>query len=895
MGNKLSAKHTICAGCIAYVVQAIVNNFAPLLFVNFSKEYEFSLTALGFLVFLNFGIQLIIDFFSPKVIDRIGYRGSIIFGHVFAIIGLAGLSVLPEILPNAYLGVVISILFYAVGGGIIEVIVSPMIEACPTENKAGVMSFLHSFYCWGQAFVIIVSTVFFALFGIENWHTLSVCWAILPALNAIYLFFVPIDADTESEDKSGYKDLISNGIFWVLFVLMFCSGASEQSMSQWASTFAESALNVNKTVGDICGPCLFAIFMGASRTFYAKFSEKIKLQRFMIYSCFLGVFAYLLAILSGNPVISLVGCVLVGASVGVLWPGTFSLAASKLPSGGTLMYALLALAGDLGCSSGPAIVGIVAGWFNENLKKGLFIALIFPIAMIITIMKVNKKLANKILKDKKTWIGVCSAALIVVLSSFASGCGDNKSITTPTPTPTKIVVETPVPLITATPTTAVVATATPTPTSTPTLAATATPTPTRKPTATPTPESVTEFEGITITPRTGTVFATDSINIRRGPGTTYKVVGGGKVNEEFKVTGETSNGWWQISYTGGTAYISKEYSAVKGTMPTVQVTATPVPTKAPATATPTPNPTATPVPTEAAKPDFDSYVNFTGTSYIAVDAKTGEVLHAYKENTQVSPASLTKMMTAIIAVEQYYITDTCPTTLETLRWNDIDYNGVTYEGIDNEMTTFANRVKNATGKTYSFEDWQTASYTVEERLYQMLVYSSADAAEALAYMLEENLDYFAEEIMAQKAEELGLKGTHFTNAVGADATSGDEFAGNVSTASDLAKIAIEFMKDGTLRKIVKSKTYTVQANGNIPEVILYNSNLLVTDSTYANDNYTSIGIKTGHTDLAGYCLASCGQSLDGREVIVITLGNDSRAESAEENSRILDYIFTYEN
>ncbi len=887
MGNKLSIKHTICAGCIAYVVQAIVNNFAPLLFVNFSREYGFSLTALGFLVFLNFGIQLIIDFFSPKVIDKIGYRGSIIFGHVFVIIGLVGLSVLPDIFQNAYPGVVLSILFYAVGGGIIEVIVSPMIEACPTENKAGVMSFLHSFYCWGQAFVIIVSTVFFALFGIENWHTLSVCWAILPALNAIYLFFVPIDVNTEEESRAGYRELFSNGIFWILFILMFCSGASEQSMSQWASTFSESALNVSKTVGDLCGPCLFAIFMGASRTFYARFSEKIKLQRFMIYSCFLGIFAYLLAIISGNPVISLVGCVLVGASVGVLWPGTFSLASSKLPSGGTLMYALLALAGDLGCSAGPAIVGIVAGWFNENLKKGLFIALIFPIAMIITIMKVNKKLAGKILKDKKTWIGVCAAAIVVTLSSFAGGCGTETAVTTPTPTPTKIIIETPVPLVTSTPT------PTPTPTQTPMPENTATPTPTRKPTLTPTPEITEQFEGVTIMPSTGTVFATDSINIRRGPGTTYGVVGGGKINEEFKVTGETSNGWWQISYNGGTAYISKNYSALKGSTPTIAPTDTPAPTN-------TPMPTNTPTPTTAAKPDFGSYVNFSGTSYIAVDAKTGAVLHAYNENKQVSPASLTKMMTAVVAVDQYYITDTCPNPIEVMCWNDIiDLDGNVIKGIDNDMTTLVSRIESSTGTELTYKDWQTANYTVEDRLYQMLVYSCADAASALAYMVEENYEFFVEEIMADKATELGLTGTHFTNAIGADedytSTGGPDYSGNVSTASDLAKIAVELMKDGTLREIVKTKTYTVKANGNISSAVLYNSNLLLTDSAYQSDLYSCIGIKTGHTDKAGYCLASCGQSLDGREIIVITLGNNSRAESAEENARILEYIFKYEN
>lgn len=378
--------HTLYACFTGYIIQAIVNNFAPLLFLTFQREYGISLEKIALLITFNFGIQLIIDFFAAGFVDRIGYRICIVMAQVFSCVGLASLAFLPDLMPDPFIGLLCCVAIYAVGGGLLEVLVSPIVEACPTQRKEAAMGLLHSFYCWGHAAVILLSTLFFAVFGIGNWRILACLWAIVPLLNTVYFTQVPIASLTEEGAGMSIGELIRSRIFWFMVILMICAGACEQGISQWASAFAEAGLNVSKTVGDLAGPCAFAVLMGVSRIVYAKFSESVSIYKYMLCCGILCLISYLLASLSPSPVISLLGCALCGLSVGVMWPGSFSLSSRNIPTGGTAMFAFLALAGDLGCSGGPAVVGFVSGLADGNMKTGILSGILFPILLIVTLL-----------------------------------------------------------------------------------------------------------------------------------------------------------------------------------------------------------------------------------------------------------------------------------------------------------------------------------------------------------------------------------------------------------------------------------------------------------------------------------------------------------------------------
>lgn len=393
---KVNYKSTIYACFIGYVVQAVINNFIPLLFITFEHSYNIPLSQITFLVTINFGIQLIVDLLSAGFVDKIGYRVSIVLAHVFAALGLFLLTILPEILPSAYAGILISVAIYAVGGGLTEVLISPIMESCPTDNKEKAMSLLHSFYCWGHVGVVLLSTVFFKLFGIENWKVLTYIWMIIPIFNTMLFAktpMVPLIAD--GEEGMGFKELFSEKIFWILMVMMVCAGASEQAVSQWASFFAEQGLGVSKAVGDLAGPMAFAVLMGSARAFYGKYGDKIDLDKFMTGSSILCIVSYFTVSLIPLPVISLIGCALCGLSVGIMWPGSFSKASAALRRGGTAMFALLALAGDLGCSGGPTMVGMISSAFDNNLKVGILTAIIFPVLLIVSIIFLHRQTAKQ--------------------------------------------------------------------------------------------------------------------------------------------------------------------------------------------------------------------------------------------------------------------------------------------------------------------------------------------------------------------------------------------------------------------------------------------------------------------------------------------------------------------
>ena len=384
-----NAKITIRACFAGYIVQAVVNNFLPLLFVELTREFAIPLSEITLLVTFNFGIQLVIDLCSAPVIRRFGYRFCLVFAHVMAAAGLLLLSFLPDHMdPMA--GVLISVLVYATGGGFLEVMISPVVESCPSDNKEAAMSLLHSFYCWGQLGVVLLSTLYFHFAGISSWRLLAALWAILPVANGILFCLVPL-YPVSGDDESGMRlpELAKSGPFWLLFILMLCAGASEQAVSQWASTFAETGLHVSKSIGDLAGPSFFALLMGTSRAFYGVKGQKIKLLAFMEGSALLCITSYLLISLSPVAALSLFGCGLAGLSVGILWPGTFSIAAKVLPKGGTMLYALLALAGDLGCSAGPTLTGFVAA--GSDLRHGILSAIVFPLVMFLGCLAVQRQ------------------------------------------------------------------------------------------------------------------------------------------------------------------------------------------------------------------------------------------------------------------------------------------------------------------------------------------------------------------------------------------------------------------------------------------------------------------------------------------------------------------------
>ena len=380
---KYSYDSTMRACFTGYIVQAIVNNFAPLLFLTFQRTYHIPLQQITLLVTFNFGIQLLTDLLSVAFVDRMGYRASMVLAHILSALGLICLTVLPEWMGHPFAGILISVIVYAVGGGLLEVLVSPVVEACPSTHKEKAMSMLHSFYCWGHVGVVLFSSIFFKLAGIENWKLLAVLWAVIPILNALIFTRVPIaPVLPEGEEGMTIVTLFQNRTFWLLFVMMICAGASEQSVSQWASLFAEKGLGISKTAGDLAGPMAFAVLMGASRAFYGNYGEKINLDRFMAVSSVLCILSYLCLVFMPVPVLSLAGCALCGLSVGIMWPGTFSRASKALPAGGTALFALLALGGDIGCSGGPTLVGMVSGMCKGNLKAGILAALIFPVLLL---------------------------------------------------------------------------------------------------------------------------------------------------------------------------------------------------------------------------------------------------------------------------------------------------------------------------------------------------------------------------------------------------------------------------------------------------------------------------------------------------------------------------------
>ena len=383
MTTQKNYKKTLRACYLGYITQAITGNFFPLLFLTFMRNYGLTLEKIAMIPLVFYLTQLLTDLAATKFVDKIGYRTCMLASQALSSAGLAVMAFLPELFPSPFMGILISVMLYAIGSGLVEVLLSPIVEACPFENKDGVMSLLHSFYCWGAMGVILGSTLFFAVFGVENWKILSLIWALIPLYNTFNFINCPIERLVEDNQRMSIRQLLKTPIFWLMILLMVCSGASEATMTQWASAFTESAIGVSKTVGDLAGPCLFAMFMGIARMLYGKFSEKLDLTKVMLICSTMCVGCYLLASLSSLPLLGLAGCALCGLAVGIMWPGSISISSQTCPRGGTAMFAFLALAGDLGATASPTIVGSISEMAGGNLKTGLLVATIFPIILVI--------------------------------------------------------------------------------------------------------------------------------------------------------------------------------------------------------------------------------------------------------------------------------------------------------------------------------------------------------------------------------------------------------------------------------------------------------------------------------------------------------------------------------
>ena len=395
MTKKRNYKKTLTACYLGYITQAITANFTPLLFLTFKSTYGITLEKIAIIPLVFYFTQLLVDLAATKYADKIGYRVCIVVSQVVSAVGLASLAILPELLPVPFIGILISVVLYAIGSGLIEVLVSPIVEACPFENKDGVMSLLHSFYCWGAMGVILGSTLFFAVFGVENWKILTFIWALVPLYNTFNFINCPIERLVEDDKSMSVGQLLRLPLFWLMIILMVCSGASEATMAQWASAFTESSIGVSKTVGDLAGPCLFAMFMGISRVVYGKFSEKLDLTKVMLVCGAMCAGCYLLASLSPLPILGLMGCALCGLTVGIMWPGSISISSQKCPRGGTAMFAFLALAGDLGAMVSPAMVGSISEMAGGNLKTGLLVATVFPVVLVFVLLILKKRLVKK--------------------------------------------------------------------------------------------------------------------------------------------------------------------------------------------------------------------------------------------------------------------------------------------------------------------------------------------------------------------------------------------------------------------------------------------------------------------------------------------------------------------
>ena len=380
---------TKIASYVGFVVQAVINNFLPILFIVFQNVYGLSYEKLARIIVFNFATQIIVDMCVPKIISALGYRKCAVMCQGLAALGLMMLGILPNIMENTYFAIIMSVMVYAFGSGLMEVALSPLVEGLPSKNKRGSMAILHSFYCWGQAFTVIVTTALVLGFGFKNWTYVPLVWASIPFFNMFAFLKVPIIEPDKTEKRDGLLNLLRNDKFRLYMIMMLCAGAAEVAMAQWASLFAQNALGVSKVVGDLAGPCAFAVFMGTGRIWYALAAKKVSFKKTIIVMSIGACICYMMVAICNVAAVSLVFCAICGFTVSIAWPGIYSAGAVAFPKASAVMYSVFAMCGDTGCALGPWLIGIIAD--NLGLNIGFAAASIFPIGMILSAVLLLKK------------------------------------------------------------------------------------------------------------------------------------------------------------------------------------------------------------------------------------------------------------------------------------------------------------------------------------------------------------------------------------------------------------------------------------------------------------------------------------------------------------------------
>ena len=397
--SQVSYKKTKIACYLGYVTQAISINLLPLLYLTFQNEFSVSLSQLGFLATLLFAVQMAVDLLATRFGKYVSYRWGSVAACALSALGLVLMCVLPKWMPHFYVGVMLATVILSIGGGLTEVLISPLVDAIPEEGKVGEMSLLHSFYCWGVVAVILFSTAFFALVGVSYWRWLVLLWSLVPAVTAVMFACIPIPPKTEEvHSHRSAPSVVRYGLFWVLMALMVFSGASEMAPAQWASFFAENNLGIPKAVGDLLGPCAFAVFQGLSRVVFSRMARRRDPRRILAWHAVGCLVAYAVIVLAPHPLLSLFGFCMCGWFVGPMWPGILSLCATRFPAGGTAMFAALALCGDVGCAAAPMMIGAVtdrlvtADWLSSSAMRGGFaVCMVFPALLVVGLWLLRKR------------------------------------------------------------------------------------------------------------------------------------------------------------------------------------------------------------------------------------------------------------------------------------------------------------------------------------------------------------------------------------------------------------------------------------------------------------------------------------------------------------------------
>ena len=383
--------------------QSAVNNLAPILFVIFKDNFGISYTMIASLMLFNFLVQIATDFTAIKILGILDYRKSGILAQACAALGLIMLGVLPNIIP-IYPALFTSTLFMAFGGGLLEVMVSPIVDSLEKGQSSAKMNMLHSFFCWGQVAVVLTATAAIKLFGSNIWYIIPISWAIVPIISIFMFSVVPIPEIARAERRSGEKLPVKSKAFLFMCFLMVASGASEITMAEWASVFAQKGLGIDKFTGDILGPCLFAVLMGSGRLLFGVFGSRVRLKSALTYYSILCTICYIVAATAKNPYIALFFCALTGFSVSIMWPGVYSYSSSVIKQGKTAMFGILALCGDVGCSLGSWLTGSMSdfsltfpkvlefavrcgiSYEQMGLKIGIGCAAVFPLLMSIALI-----------------------------------------------------------------------------------------------------------------------------------------------------------------------------------------------------------------------------------------------------------------------------------------------------------------------------------------------------------------------------------------------------------------------------------------------------------------------------------------------------------------------------